>query len=56
MKIIDHNDLVGFSLKDQLENKNYGMLSDDHMTHLLKLCQKSGLSEVNGYQINTLHK
>lgn len=56
IKIINHDDLVGFSLKDQLKNENHAMLNDDHISHLLKLCKKSGLSEVNGYHINTLCK
>ncbi|XP_032684935.1 putative ATP-dependent RNA helicase TDRD12 isoform X2 [Odontomachus brunneus] len=54
VKIINYNDLIGFSLKDQLKNENHAMLNDDHISYLLKLCKNSGISEVNGYHINTL--
>ncbi|XP_014469749.1 PREDICTED: putative ATP-dependent RNA helicase TDRD12 isoform X2 [Dinoponera quadriceps] len=50
-KLINHNDLVGFSLKTQLRNENHAILNDDHISHLMKLYKKSGLSEVNGYPV-----
>ncbi|XP_019700247.1 putative ATP-dependent RNA helicase TDRD12 isoform X2 [Harpegnathos saltator] len=55
-KILNHKDLIGFSLKDSLEKENHAILNDNHMLHLLKLCKKSGLSKINGYHIDAVCK
>lgn len=43
IKLIDNNDIVGFSLKNKLKNENHAILNDEHISHLLKLCKMGGL-------------
>lgn len=50
-KLINHSDLIGSSLRKQLITENHAVPNDDHVSHLLNLCKKSGLSKINGYDI-----
>ncbi|KAL6261063.1 hypothetical protein P5V15_008590 [Pogonomyrmex californicus] len=53
-KLIGHPDLIGSSLKKKLLAGDFAVMNDNHISNLFKLCKNSGLTEVNGHNINSV--
>ncbi|KAG5341799.1 VASA1 helicase, partial [Acromyrmex charruanus] len=55
-KLIGHPDLIGSSLKRGLCHGNYSIVNNNHLSNLFKLCRNSGMTEINGHNLNAADK
>ncbi|KAG5319174.1 VASA1 helicase, partial [Pseudoatta argentina] len=55
-KLIGHPDLIGSSLKRELCHGNYSIVNNNHLSNLFKLCRNSGMTEINGHNLNAADK
>jgi len=55
-KLIGHPDLIGSSLKKELCHGNFSIVNNNHLSNLFKLCRNSGMTEINGHNLNATDK
>ncbi|XP_012057914.1 PREDICTED: putative ATP-dependent RNA helicase TDRD12 [Atta cephalotes] len=55
-KLIGHPDLIGSSLKKELCHGNFSIVNNNHLSNLFKLCRNSGMTEINGHNLNATNK
>ncbi|KYQ56077.1 ATP-dependent RNA helicase DBP3 [Trachymyrmex zeteki] len=55
-KLIGHPDLIGSSLKKELCHGSFSIVNNNHLSNLFKFCRNSGMTEINGHNLNATDK